>query len=512
MKKEGTSTGTKLSASIGVVAAMVLAVLLNVFVARHYKRWDVTRGGLFTLSDATIQTLRALEEPIHVYVLLPSGDSLTLSLRHLLDGYRAETTRLDVAFVDPDRRPAEFIAVQQRYGVVAGRTEDGKILTDAAVIVVRGEKPQFITLRDLVEVVEEDESKQRPRLEQALTSAIRSLVRQERPKACFTTGHGEGAIELGVGMEAGGLSGFRNSLIKNNFDLEDIGAAKASDPGALDGCDVLVIAGPSEKVPAADVARYKAYAERGGNVFLAMGPRLDGAGERPMDRGLGELLALFGVSYGNDFVFELDPNRRLSQGFGEAFVPELRPHPITEGMLKAERRGLNVVLTVASSLSATGQGAAAVSPLLVTSDEAFGMVDFATWAKTTPQPVPVSNDRKGPLTVAFASELPKPEGSSEPHGARLVVVSSDSVLVGENWQNDEFRGTALFVNNSISWLSARPVFLDIPNKPATTAGLRVSDAWLSSMFRYVVFYIPLATTLLGVAVYLRRRSRPRAKA
>ena len=59
-KREATPAGTgaaKLSTSIGIIAAMVIAVVANVFVARHYKRWDVTRGGLYTLSDPTLQTL-----------------------------------------------------------------------------------------------------------------------------------------------------------------------------------------------------------------------------------------------------------------------------------------------------------------------------------------------------------------------------------------------------------------------------------------------------------------------
>ena len=30
---------------------MVLVVIANLYVARHYKRWDVTKGGLYTLSE-----------------------------------------------------------------------------------------------------------------------------------------------------------------------------------------------------------------------------------------------------------------------------------------------------------------------------------------------------------------------------------------------------------------------------------------------------------------------------
>ena len=94
----------------------------------------------------------------------------------------------------------------------------------------------------------------------------------------------------------------------------------------------------------------------------------------------------------------------------------------------------------------------------------------------------------------------------------MVAVGSASVLFGANWQTEELRGTSLFVGSAMAWLAARPVLLDIPNKPAFTAGLRVSEEWLGSMFRYVVAYIPLATMLLGFAMYLKRRGAERGDA
>lgn len=507
----GTSAATKISVSLGIVAAMLLAVLVNILVARHYKRWDWTRGGLYTLSDATLQTLHGLEEPIRIYVLLSESDPLTISVQHLLESYRGETSRLVVESTDPDRRPADFLAVQQRFGIVAGRTDDGKIVTDAAIVVARGDVPHFITLRDLVATDEEDDLRRRPRIEQALTSAIRSVLSKDRPKACFTVGHGEGAIEPGAGPSGGGLGPFRESLVKNNFEVQNIGPAASDDPKELDGCRVLIIAGPTEKIPAEDVARFKAYAEKGGSIFVAVGPVFDNARQRHVRRGLDDLFALFGIEEHEDFIFELDPKRRLPQGYGEAFIPSPRPHAITEGLIKAADRGLAVVLTVASSFAPTGAGEAATAPLLVTSDPAFGMVDFFAWSKDRPPPVAGSADHKGPLTVAFASELPARRAGAalQAHGPRMVAIGSASALYGANWQAEELRGGAVFVESSISWLAARPVFLDIPNKPAFTAGLRVSDAWLASTFRYVVLYIPLASVLLGVAVYLRRRSTER---
>jgi ABC-type uncharacterized transport system len=503
----GTTAATKLSASAGIIAAVVLAVAVNILVARHYKRWDATKGGLYTLSDATVQTLHSLPDGVHVYVLLSEDDQLAVSVRQLLEAYRGETSRLAVEYTDPDRRPADFLAVQQRFGIVAGKAEDGKIVTDAAVVVARGDVPHFLTLRDLVETEDEDDLRRRPRMERALTSAIRAVVSDERPRACFTMGHGEGSVEPGAGPSAGGLGAFRESLVKNNFEVTDVEPG-----GALEGCRVLVVANPKEKVPAEESARWEAYADKGGSVLLTIGPALDGDRGRAVDRGLGGLLGRFGVKQEDDFVFELDPKLRLSTGFGEAFIAEPRPHPVTEGLIKAKARGLAVVLTVSNSLSATGAGSAAPQPLLVTSDQAFGMADFLAWSKSRTPPVPGAADRKGPLTMAFASELPKPPGSSAPHGARLVAVGSPSVLWGANWQAEELRGGSLFVGSAVGWLAARPLLLDIPDKPTYTAGLHVSDAWLGSTFRYVVVYIPLAAALLGIAVHLRRRGTERRDA
>ncbi|HZF55779.1 MAG TPA: GldG family protein [Polyangiaceae bacterium] len=508
----GTTLGTKVSSLIGIVAAMVLAVLANVLVTSHYKRWDWTSAGLYTLSDPTRQTLRTLEQPIEVYVLLASSDPLAISVRQLLEAYRAESPRVSVKITDPDRSPAEFLAVQQRFGVVAGKTEDGRIVTDAPLIVARGDQPYFLSSRDLVEVEDAgdaDDVRTRPKLEQALTGAIRSLTGGDRPRACFSTGHGERSVEVGG---SAGAAPLRERLAKNNFEVVEASREAADDhepPVDLKTCRVLIIAGPTQPLPAEDVARYRAYIEQGGSALIAVGQEPDAADEGFVDLKVGDLLALAGVKLGRDYVFELDPKRRSAQGFGETFTPALRPHPITEGLIKAEESGLAVVMTMVSSLEPLPASAAAPAPLLMTSDQAFGMTDFFTWAKAPSPPTPSAGDRKGPLLLAAATELAKPPGSSAPHGPRIVVVGSAGVIVGANWSIDELRGTAIFVESAITWLAARPAMLGIPQKPSVMTGLRVSEESVTEIFRYVVVYMPLAAALLGAAVFLRRRGTER---
>jgi hypothetical protein len=103
----------------------------------------------------------------------------------------------------------------------------------------------------------------------------------------------------------------------------------------------------------------------------------------------------------------------------------------------------------------------------------------------------------------MAAELPK-KGAGGAHGPRMVVVGTASLALGQNWQERVLRGGAIFTESALSWLAAEPPIVDIPDKPAV-AGARLNEASLGEVLRYVVFYMPGAVLLLGIAVYLRRR-------
>ncbi len=502
----GTTAGTKFGAVIGLVAAMILALLVNILAARHYKRWDFTTGELYTLSRASVETLRGLGEPIRIDVLVPASDPLTWSLRHLLTAYGAETTRLDVHFMDSERHAAEFLAVQRKYDE---RVIDGRVISEAAVVISRGDRAHFVTSRDLVEVEDADDTRARPRLEQALTVGIRSVISTDRPLICFTAGHGEKSTE----QSPTGLAALRDRLRLNGHDVASISSkATAADNTARSsyaGCRVVIVAGPSEKFSLDDAQKLQAFVEQGGNVLVAAGPVPDEKSERYEDLGLGGLLGTFGLELNKNFIFETDPRLRSSRGYGETFMPIARPHTVTEAFIGAEVTGTGPVFTVASSMKPTNKGNAVVTPLLVTSDEAFGMVDFFAWARNPGEPVAKPEDAKGPLTISFASELPARAGA--PRGARLVAIASASPMMGENWLSDDLRSTAIFIEGAIAWLASAPTPVDIPKKPAMTASLRLSEDSLNSIFRYVVIFIPLASALVGIAIQLRRRSTERRR-
>src|SRR5262249_22723206 len=68
------------------------------------------------------------------------------------------------------------------------------------------------------------------------------------------------------------------------------------------------------------------------------------------------------------------------------------------------------------------------------------------------------------------------------------------------------RGSAFLVESAVSWLASRPVVLDVPDRPAVAAGIRITEESRSEVRNFVIIYMPLAAVLLGAAIALRRLS------
>ena len=140
----------------GVVAAIVLAGIVNVIGARHFSRWDWTASKRWSLSPATLETLQSLEQRVDVWAIAGAGDPLEQSLKQLLVSYKAHSSRLDVHWIDPDRDTVQLVDLQRRFGLEAGRTEDGRVAADAIVIVASGDKHWFLTPQDMFEATSDD--------------------------------------------------------------------------------------------------------------------------------------------------------------------------------------------------------------------------------------------------------------------------------------------------------------------------------------------------------------------
>ncbi len=498
--KGGVTRSFKAFSAVGVVSAAIAVVMLNMLVARFYRRWDWTSARLYTLSAATTDRLHALAEPIDVIVLLSRSDNLLASVRQMLTAYGAETTRLHVRYIDPDRDPAELMAIQQKYGIQAGKTEDGRVVTDASIVVARGDKHWFITTDDMMSY-DEGDNRVRPKLEQALTEGIANVLSNEKAKICFTTGHQEISIDDGG---PSGLAELRYRLEKNNYEVATADLVGPSRGPRFAGCQVVVAGGPEAPFDAKSSAELVDYVKGGGNVMILANPVLD-EDNRIESTGLEPVTRLGGIEMDDDFIIEKDESLRLPTGLGESFFATPMRHDITRGLVKEDGQvAFRVLVSAAESLRASRTGTP--TALLVTSAKAFSVKDIRPFTEQGKAVEKGPDDAGGPFTVAMAAELPKAGASKASHGPRMVVVGTANVAWGRNWRDSTLLGDRLFMESALSWLAARPTIVSVPEKPSHDAGLSLSEDSLGEVARYVLIYMPLAALLLGGFVIFRRRS------
>ncbi len=493
--------GRKALSALGVTAAVVIAVNVNVLVSRFYTRWDLTSEGLYTLSTATKSILGGLGETLSVTVLLARTDPLLPPVRQMLVAYGAETHRLDVRTVDPEQSPAEFLAVQQKYGIVAGKAEDGRVVTDAVVIIARGDRVWFLTADELGTL--DDEGRGRPRLEQALTEGIANVLAGDKAKVCFATGHGETSID-DVGPD--GLAELRRRLEKNNYDPVPLDLTRSDAERELASCRLLVIVSPAVPYGADAAARAQRYLTAGGSGLLMLGP-LFGDDRRVTASGLEGVTEPFGIGLARTIVLEADPSLRLPRGAGEVFFATPIEHATTRGLvLPGGKVEIRVVMSETRSLDLSPSGAA--KPILKSSSEAYALEDVQSVLKGHGVP---PDARGAERVLGAAAELEKPPARKEaPHGPRLVVFGSAGPSFGRSFRDPALVGDRLLVENALAWAAARPAIVSVPEKPAREVGLALTEESLGEVLRYVLVFMPATAGLFGVMIFMRRRAREKS--
>lgn len=500
------TTRTKAISSAGLVAAAIVAILVNVLAQRHYRRWDATRAKIYSLSAPTEATLAEIEREgrqVELFVFLGSGDPLLGSIKQILAGYQALAPRgLVVRYLDPDREHAEFLRLKADLDLHFGKTESGRTVGDAQIVARQGTRVWYLKTDDLVVLDEGDDAKVRPRVESALTSAIRAVLSTDRPRVCFTTGHHEASIDE-PGPE--GLSTLKNTLAKDNFAPASIELPKQA--GDLAGCALIAVVSPADPFRPGEAQPIVAAVEAGASLLLVVPPMIDVEKRDLRAHGLSELAAVAGVTLDDAVAIEGDPAMREQGSLGLVFRARLGSHPTTDDLRKfAEARGTDAVVPMVYARPIRRNDGSAASILLMSSARSFALRDVAGFLASKEEPQRRSDEREGPLDLAVALERPKPVGAAR--GARVVVVGSSTPFVNAVYSDPT--PTMVFGRTLgllfVSWLTARPPILDLPPKASVQIALHLAEEDLGSIGRYVLLYMPLATALLAAAVWFRRRS------
>ncbi|AQS54851.1 GldG family protein [Novibacillus thermophilus] len=460
-----------------VVLAVVLIgilVLANVAVGEVSMRYDLTENKEHSLSEQTKETLAQLSQPVNVY-FFSGGSAEDEEIESLLKEYEKLSDDIHLDVVDPNENPslAQKYEVQS-YGTTVFESGDETKKIEAYALYTMGSDQFSYNFTG----------------EQQFTQAIIQVTQGERTTVSFLQGHGEPDPRQAFAQAVQMMEG-------EAYQVETLNLA--TEGSVPENAGVLVIAGPTQDIAAEEVELIDAYVQEGGQLMVFLPPT---ESEQPLEN-LNRLLSQWGIEPEHNLV--IDPERSY---FNDPLtpIPVFEPHTITQE-LESQQRAL--ILPQSRSLSTQEVEGLTVSPLLTTSEAAWGETDFNTAdAKKS------DDDMEGPLTLAYAVESDggtatgetKEEGgeaSDETASTpKLVVLGNVTVLDSQLFT---LQGNADFVLNSLHWLSGEEDNITIRPKEKTVEPITLTPGQADGIFLATVVGLPAVILISGGIVWWRRR-------
>ena len=479
---------------LGTVLLVVGLVVLNLFGRHIGGRLDLTPGRAYTLSPATRRLLARLDDLVTIKLfasaaLPPEVAFLRRDVDDLLHDYRAAGGgKLRLVVRDPSAdtaaaREARTLGIPPVQFNVVGRGElqvkDGYL--GLAVQYAEGLKTiPFV--------------RQAGDLEYRLTSDIRALTRKERP-----------TVGLAVTSDRSGSARERSfntiqEQLQQNYTVRSV--ALPGDSAPPRDVLVLVVAGVPDSLPAAQLARLRAFLDSGGGLLLmASGMALSDQPQVPLAMARpvpwNDLLKPYGVAVRSDMVYDLASNEQVAMRvqFGQVLIP----YPLWVRALSTRASPLNAevdaaLLPWASTIDTTGAPAGTVTPLFTTS-RAGGVRQQEALLQPS-QPFPRDSLARRLLAVQV--------NPGAKQRGRVVVVGTADFASDRYARNGE--GAMVFVQNAIDWLAQDEALIAIRSKDRSPPPLVFTSGALRDAVKYGnVIGIPLLLVVLGGTRVWRRR-------
>ena len=225
-----------------IIISIILVILVN-SVSYFWLpvKFDLTQTKAFTLSQATVQTLKKLDDIVRINVYLSSNlPSYFLNLKQSLKDTLAEYSwqshgKIKVNFLEPDK---DKNSGQEAISLGIPELEFSNVVSDKFEV-TRGFLGLSILYEDKKEVIPALQSISN--LEYELTSNILKASQKTSPVVGLTLGHGE----VFESFQAANGPTLINQVLGNQFIVEDYNLASASSDPVPDKFNALIVAGPT---------------------------------------------------------------------------------------------------------------------------------------------------------------------------------------------------------------------------------------------------------------------------
>ncbi len=495
----------KISKLTGQLLMLIIAlVLVNLLSERFSWRLDFTEGGIYTLSDATKDILKSLDEPVTITAYFTKGSQPEIEkvrkdfLDMLTEYADLSGGLLNFEFVNPNKdEQSEQQAMQAGIQPLMLNVREKDQVKQQRVFL--GAKLAMGDRQELIPVIQPGAA-----MEYALSSAIKKLAVIDKPKIGFVQGHGEPGL---------------NAMVQANEQLSVLYATEAVNlsqlENSLNSYETLVIVAPTDSFPANELQLLDQYLQGGGNLLVAhnhVEADLQTMQGKLNKSNLSSWLAQKGLTLNNNFVVDASAGTvgvRQQSGF-MTFTRQIPFHfwpQITKFENSPATKGLNqVVLQFASSIQFNGDTTAAFTPLVKTSEKS-GTIAAPTFINLNKEWTNADFPLEGQTIAAVLNGVNGNQQSS------IVLFSDGDFAVngeGQQMQQLPADNVSLFVN-AVDFLSDDTGLIDLRTKEITSRPLEALEDGQRNLLKGLNFLLPIMLVLVFGLIRFQYRRNQRIK-
>jgi ABC-type uncharacterized transport system involved in gliding motility auxiliary subunit len=457
----------------GVLAFLGILVAINYISNRQNKRWDLTSGGQFSMSDQTKKIVSELNSPVVIRIFHGEMEGSS-RYRDLLEEYQYLSKQISVEYIEADRDPI----AAQKYEITAVPT----------VLIEAGGRTERTNQAD----------------EQGVTNTLKKALEGKAKKVYFLRGHGEKDT---AGQDGRGYSGIAQALQTDNFEVAPL--ALAQEAKMPDDATVVVIAGPKSDLLPQEMTAIKSYLARGGKLMLMIDPP-DPDTLNTSLTSLIELARSWGADVGTTIVID-------EQSYNNLVVPVVvnyPRHPVTDrfnGVMTAYPLARSVIPVEGGSEGKFAQ------KLLETSPRSWAETDLKMLFETKkPAPNPDKGDKAGPVAIATATSAPateapaappanagSPPAAEAPKPETRVIVIGDSDFASNSIIS--FQGNKDLYLNMVNWLAQQENLIAIRAKDPADRRIDMMPEQEVGLRWVTLLVIPALLFANGIRVWWKRR-------
>lgn len=471
--------------TISILLIIGIVILLNLLAKDYFFRWDLTENNQYTLSGATENILRELENPVTIKAYfsenLPTDVAKTRSdfQDMLLEYANLAGGMLDFEFINPEDDARKQEAAQEGIQpIMINVREKDQVKQQQAFM---GATIEVGEQKEIIPFIQPGAA-----MEYTLSTGIKKVSVFDKPSVGLIQGHGEPGFDQ--------LAGTYEALnILYEVETIDLGAVDT----IADRFRAVALIAPTDSIPGGDLAKLDAYLGRGGRLLLAINTvdgNLSTAQGSALNTGLESWLAAKGIQVESTFLIDAScgavtvqqPNFPIPLQMQFPYLPMITTfaeHPITEGLEQ-------VILPFASPISWRGDSTVSFTPLAFSSAQS-GTADPPLYFDVSRE-WRTSDFPESALVVAGVAEGPL--GGSVP--AKIVVIGDgDFPSAGQSPDN-----TNLLVNG-FDWLADDTGLIELRTKAVSSRPIDqeilAEDAeGKRTFYKYLNFGLPILLVIL----------------